>query len=174
MPAVDMKKCAVFVLGCVLLSCSSARNKAPDIRIVDLKGLQAALAEHRGQGVLLDFWAIWCEPCVAELPEVLETGREYRARGGTVLTVSYDLMVPGVTREEVLQKMRTFVAERRIDAPVLIYDAEDYDAINEAFKLPGPIPATLAIDRKGAIVDRQEGKGTKTRFEAMMQKALDH
>jgi thiol-disulfide isomerase/thioredoxin len=169
-----MKKCVVSFLGCILLSCSGALNKAPDIRIVDLKGLQSALAEHRGQGVLLDFWAIWCEPCVAELPEILETGREYRARGGTVLTVSYDLMVPSVTRDEVLQKMRTFVAERRIDAPVLIYDAEDYDAINEAFQLPGPVPATLAIDRKGAIVDRQEGQGTKARFEAMMQKAIGH
>jgi len=169
-----MKKCVILLLGCILLSCSSVRKKAPDIRIVDLKGLQAVLDEHRGQGVLLDFWAIWCEPCVAELPELLETGREYRARGGTVLTVSYDLMVPGVTREEILQKMRAFVAERRIDAPVLIYDAEDYDAINEAFKLPGPIPVTLALDRKGGIVDRQEGRGTKARFAAMMQKALGH
>jgi len=161
-------------LGLTLLSCSGTRNKGPDIRIVDLKGLDAALAEHRGQGVLLDFWAIWCEPCVAELPELLETGREYGGRGGAVLTVSYDLMLPGVTRDEVLQKMRAFVADHRIDVPVLIYDASDYDAINERFGLPGPIPVTLAIDRKGVIADIQEGKGGKARFAAMMQKALQN
>lgn len=159
-------------LACSLLSCSSTRSTAPDIRIVDLKGLESALAAHRGEGVLLDFWAIWCEPCVAELPELMDTAREFRGRGGAVLTVSYDLMIPGVTRDEVLQKMRAFVTERKIDAPVLIYDASDYDAINARFGLPGPIPVTLAFDRKGAIVDKNEGQANKTRFQAMMQKAL--
>ncbi len=162
----------ILLLGLSLLSCAKPRSMAPEIRVVDLKGLEAALAEYRGQGVLLDFWAIWCEPCVAELPELMETAKEYRGRGGVVLTVSYDLMIPGVSRDEALQKMRTFVAERKIDAPVLIYDASDYDAINARFGLAGPIPATLAFDRKGAIVDKNEGQANKARFEAMMQKAL--
>lgn len=158
------------LLACSLLSCGS-RAKTPDIRIVDLKGFDAALAEHHGQGFLLDFWAIWCEPCVAELPDLVETAKEFRGRGA-VVTVSYDLMVPDVTREVVLQKMRAFVAKRHIDVPVLIYDASDYDAINERFKLPGPIPVTLAIDRNGTIVDRCEEQANKSRFAAMMRKAL--
>ena len=91
---------------------------------------------------------------------------------GTVLSVSYDLMIPDVTREEVLQQMHGFVDQRGIDIPVLIYDADDYDAINERFGLPGPIPVTLAFDRNGAIVDRQEGEAGKDRFIAMMLKAL--
>jgi thiol-disulfide isomerase/thioredoxin len=144
----------------------------PDIRVVDHDGLEAALEAHRGKGVLLNFWAIWCKPCVAELPALVETAMEYRERGGVVLGVSYDLMVPGANRDAVLEKMRSFVSERWIDFPVLIYDEDDYDAINERFDLPGEIPVTLALDRNGEIVDRQEDSAEKARFVEMMEKAL--
>ncbi len=142
------------------------------IRVVGLKALDAAIAQQRGKAVLVNFWAIWCEPCVAELPEFLATGREYRDRNAVVLTVSYDLMIPDVTKEGVLKAMRAFVAEHHIDAPVFIYDAPDYDAINERFGLPGPVPVTIAIDARGTIVDRHVGQATRQRFQEMMRKAL--
>jgi thiol-disulfide isomerase/thioredoxin len=172
-----MKKSVVLIealLGCAFFSCSSPGRKEPEVRVVNLQGLEAALGEHRGEGVLLNFWAIWCEPCVAEFPELLEVADEYRKRGGTVVGVSYDLMVPGVTRDDVLPQVQAFVAERKIKFPILIYDAADYDAINQRYDLPGPIPVTLALGRKGAIVDRQEGQSGKARFVAMMQKALEN
>jgi thiol-disulfide isomerase/thioredoxin len=149
-----------------------ANRSQSDVRVVDLKGLEAAVAANRGKAVLVNFWAIWCEPCVAELPEFLETGREYRGRNAVVLTVSYDLMIPDVTRDEVLKKMRAFVAEHKIDAPVFIYDAPDYDAINQRFGLPGPVPATIAIDATGKIVHRHAGQATRQQFREMMRKAL--
>jgi len=167
--------CILFqvLLLCTCLSCSRGVRE-PEIRVVDLEGLQAALAEHRGQPVLLNFWAMWCQPCLAEMPALLEVAREYRNRDAVVLSVSYDLMVPGVTREEVLKQLQAFVAERRMDIPVLIYNADDYEAINERFGLPGPIPVTVAINRAGAIVDRQEEEAGKDRFIAMMNKALEN
>ncbi len=142
------------------------------IRVVDLKGLEAVIAAERGKAVLVNFWAIWCQPCVAELPEFLAVGRAYRDRNAAVLTVSYDLMVPDVTKDGVLKQMRAFVAQRKIDAPVLIYDAPDYDAINQRFGLPGPVPVTIAIDRSGAVVERHAGQTTRQQFEEMMGKAL--
>jgi thiol-disulfide isomerase/thioredoxin len=183
-----MRRLVVFVvlLACALPVGGAAAGRAtdvvrrgaqaaaaqPEIRVVDLKGLEAAVARNRGKAVLVNFWAIWCEPCVAELPEFLATGREYRDRNAVVLTVSYDLMIPDVTKDEVLKKMRAFVAERKIDAPVLIYDALDYDAINARFGLPGPVPATIAIDAAGRIVDRHAGQATRQQFQEMMRKAI--
>jgi len=161
-----------LVLVGLMTSCAGSGLKEPGIQVVDLKGLDAALASYRGQAVLLNFWAIWCQPCVAEMPELLEVAREYRGRGGVVLGVSYDLMVPGTSRDEVMKQMQAFVAQRKIDIPILIYDASDYDAINQRFGLPGPIPVTLALDRTGSIVDRQEEEAGKARFVSMMQKAL--
>jgi thiol-disulfide isomerase/thioredoxin len=170
-----MKKCATFtlvLLGFSLIACSGSGGREPDIRIVDLADIESALAEHRGEGVILNFWAIWCAPCVEELPELLDIARQYRNREGVVLGVSYDLMIPGANSDEVLQQMREFVAERGIDIPVLIYDADDYDSINERFGIPGPIPATVAIGRDGTIIDRQEGQAGRGRFIAMMENAL--
>ncbi|RPJ84494.1 MAG: TlpA family protein disulfide reductase [Acidobacteria bacterium] len=146
--------------------------QAAEVRVVDLKGLEAALQKYRGQAVLLNFWAIWCEPCLAELPDLLAVGRDFRGKGGVVLTVSYDLMVPEVAYDEVLKEMRRFTAQRGIDVPVFIYEAEDYDQINERFGLPGPVPVTISLDRNGAVVERHAGKSTRDDFVKMMKKAI--
>ncbi len=144
----------------------------PEIQVVDLEALDSALARYRGQAVLLNFWAIWCEPCLAEMPDLLAVGRDFKGKGGVVLTVSYDLMVPETTPEGVLEKMKAFVAERGIDVPVFIYDGEDYDAINKRFGLPGPVPVTITLDRNGEVVERHPGKSTRADFERMMRKAI--
>ena len=150
----------------------SGRAAQPEIRVVDLAGLDAAIAAHRGQAILLNFWAIWCEPCVAELPDLLEVGRRFRGRGGVVLTVSYDLMVPDATPAGALKQVKEFAAARKIDAPVYIYNAPDYEAINQRFGLPGPVPMTIAIDRAGKVIERHPGKAGRAGFESMMQRAL--
>jgi thiol-disulfide isomerase/thioredoxin len=142
------------------------------IEVVDLAGLEAALAARKGKGFLLNFWAIWCPPCVEEMPELVETAHAWRERGGAVLTVSYDLMIPDVTPEGVRAQVRAFTAERGYDLPVYIYEALDFEAINERFGLPGEIPVTLAIDATGRIVDRQDGQADRARFEALMAAAL--
>ena len=156
----------------LLLSVPQARGAQPEIRVVDLKGLEAALAAHKGEGIVLNFWAIWCEPCVAELPDLLAVGREFRRRHGVVLTVSYDLMIPDATPKDVLKQMQTFVAGRKIDAPVYIFNAPDYEAINQRFGLPGPVPMTIAIDPTGRVVDRHAGQAGRAGFVAMMKKAI--
>ncbi len=163
----------VTVVCLVLAGAAGARAAQPEIRVVDLKGLEAAIAAHKGEGILVNFWAIWCEPCVAELPDLLAVGREFRGRHGVVLTVSYDLMIPDTTPKAVLKQMQAFVAARKIDAPVYIYDAPDYDAINQRFGLPGPVPMTIAIDRSGKVVDRHAGQAGRAGFTAMMKKAVD-
>jgi thiol-disulfide isomerase/thioredoxin len=141
------------------------------VRIADLKQIEAVLSGHRGTGVVINFWAIWCEPCVAEMPELVEVARAYRGRAA-VLTVSYDLMVPDVTGDDVLKTMREFVAACGIDLPVLIYDGPDYDAINARFGLPGPVPVTIAIDRNGKVVERHAGKAGKAVFTELVEKAI--
>jgi len=148
-----------------------AARKAP-IEIVDLAGLDAALARYRGRGVLLNFWAIWCVPCVEELPELIEAAHAFEGRDAVVLGVSYDLMVPTADKARIVGQMQKFTAARGMDIPVLVYDAPDFEAINERFQLPGEIPVTLALDRDGNVVDRHEGRAGRERFEEMLSKAL--
>jgi cytochrome c biogenesis protein CcmG, thiol:disulfide interchange protein DsbE len=178
-----MGKLAVAISLLALAACDSGGEpvvanhverpaKASTIEIVGLEGLEAAIAARRGHGFLLNFWAIWCPPCVAEMPELVEVARAYRERGGAVIGVSYDLMIAGAERATIERTVRDFLAGRELDLPVLIYDAPDHESINQRFGLPGEIPVTLAIDKTGQIVDRQHGQAGRERFDEMMRKAL--
>jgi thiol-disulfide isomerase/thioredoxin len=144
----------------------------PSIAFVSLEQLEKALAQERGHGFLLNFWAIWCAPCVAELPSLVETAHKFEGRGGGVVLVSYDMMIPNAKRDAVQTQMNAFVTQKKIDVPVLIYEDVDYEAINSRFQLPGEVPVTLAIDRNGKIVDREEGRADKQRMAEMMEHAL--
>lgn len=146
--------------------------QSPVVEVVDLAGLEAALGARKGKGYLLNFWAIWCAPCVAEMPELVETAHAWRERGGAVLTVNYDLMLPDVTPQGVRDQVREFASKRGIDLPIYVYEALDFEAIDARFDLPGTIPVTLAIDATGRIVERQEGQADRARFEALMAAAM--
>lgn len=141
------------------------RLSTAPIAIVDLPGLEAALAERRGEGFLLNFWAMWCPPCVDELPELVEVA------GDALVGVSFDLMVPGADRDGMEGSLRRFLGARGLELAVLVYDADDYDALNARFDLPGDVPVTLAIDARGAVVDREEGRASAKRFAAMLARA---
>lgn len=58
--------------------------------MVDLEALQTLVAAQRGKVVLLDFWATWCAPCVASLPELAVLQARYGPRGFQVIAVSFD------------------------------------------------------------------------------------
>ncbi|HEX6885156.1 MAG TPA: TlpA disulfide reductase family protein [Planctomycetota bacterium] len=162
----------------VLLACASCdaagapRAVPPEVVVADLAGLEQALAARRGQPLLLNFWATWCAPCVAELPDLLAAVRAHEADGLRVLGVSYDLMLPNKEPEAVRAAVLEFLQGRDLALPTVVFDGPDYDAIDARFELPGPIPVTLAIDRSGQIVERAEGEGTRARFDELARRAL--
>ncbi len=177
-----MNRFLVSGLSLFFLACSPAPEEVPEppaaeatvpsISILDYAGLEAAVEAREGSGYLLNFWALWCAPCVEELPHLVHVAQRYRERGGEVIGVSYDLMIPGDDATSIMPKMTSFMQRRTIDLPVWIYDEDDYEQINARFDLPGEVPVTLAIDKDGKIVDRQEGAADEARFEDMMRKAL--
>lgn len=63
---------------------------APAFSLPDTAGRTVSLASLKGQYVLIDFWASWCEPCRAENPHVVQAFRQYHGKGFTVLGVSLD------------------------------------------------------------------------------------
>ena len=140
-----------------------ARAPAPgaSIDLGNLAAVEKAVAAQRGSGLLLNFWATWCPPCVAELPDLVDVARENEGRGGRVLGISFDLMIPDVEREEALELVRGYLSEHDLALPTLVYDAPDYETINARFELPGAIPVTLAYDRDGRIVDKHVGEADR-------------
>jgi len=173
-----------LALGLVLFACDSREGDqalvdveseavaSGSTRVVSLEELQTALESYRGRAVLLNFWATWCEPCVRELPDLAEVHQAFREKGGVVVGVSYDLMIPGPTPESALKLVEQFAAGRELGFDNYIFEDDDYDRINAWLELPGPVPVTLAIDAAGKVVDRHEGQAGRERFEAMMHTAL--
>ena len=64
----------------------------PPVELVEVTvdGLDAAIREKKGQVLVVDFWALWCTPCVARFPEVVGLHRRYAGRGLTCVSVSVD------------------------------------------------------------------------------------
>lgn len=65
-------------------------HPAPDFEAADLEGEALSLERYRGQVVLLDFWATWCGPCIAEMPNVKKTYETYKDQKFQIIGISLD------------------------------------------------------------------------------------
>ena len=63
---------------------------APDFRVMDIRGEELTLEQYRGQVVLLDFWATWCPPCIAEIPNLKKTYERYKDQKFQIIGISLD------------------------------------------------------------------------------------
>jgi cytochrome c biogenesis protein CcmG, thiol:disulfide interchange protein DsbE len=121
------------------------RKDAPALELPRLGGGgRAALADYRGQIVVLNFWASWCKPCRDESPLLQRWHRRIKARGGTVL---------GVDILDVTGRAQEFIDEYGLTYPML----KDKDG--EGLEQFGVVayPETFVIDRQGRIAAVRRG-----------------
>ncbi|MFV8756307.1 peroxiredoxin family protein [Nannocystaceae bacterium ST9] len=119
---------------------------APEFSARTFDGETVTLADLRGTVVLINVWATWCEPCIAELPELANLHRELADRGFTVIGLNADVA------SKRLQVKR--MAELH-ELPYSIWLDPKNDA-QVAFELRG-YPTSILIDRQGKIRWRREG-----------------
>lgn len=130
----------------VLPALVSASGSAVDFLLEDLQGQPHRLSDYRGKWVLVNYWATWCPPCLAELPELQRFHVEERGRA-TVLGVN----VESLPQEQLEQ----FVASFRLSFPVLRAGERPKREV-----LLGPIdvlPTSYLVSPEGIIVARQSG-----------------
>lgn len=117
---------------------------APDVVLQGLDGSTASLDEYRGQVVLLNFWATWCEPCRDEIPD-LEAAYQAGQEGGFV--------VLGLAVEEPQETVAPFVQEMGMTYPVFL---DVQGSVKKVFRVSG-LPMSLLIDQEGVIRVRHVG-----------------
>jgi peroxiredoxin len=124
-------------------SVSLKGKPAPDFTLRDLQGEEVRLSELRGKAVLLNFWATWCQPCLAEMPFVELLHRSFAGKGLVVLGI----------HSESAEVARKHLTGNRYTVRSL-HDADDQ--VRKSYGADG-IPATFLIDREGLVVEAHIG-----------------
>jgi cytochrome c biogenesis protein CcmG/thiol:disulfide interchange protein DsbE len=119
---------------------------APDLVLSDLDGVQHALADYRGQVVLVNLWATWCPPCKAEMPTLEAYYQDHQADGFVTFAVDDGDPADAVT---------AFVDQYNLSFPVLLDPT--YQATDHAFKTRN-LPSSFVIDREGNVRLRWVGE----------------
>ncbi|MBE6068024.1 MAG: redoxin domain-containing protein [Clostridium lundense] len=124
-----------------------SKTKAIDFKLKDLTGKEVSLSDYKGKKVFLNFWATWCPPCKAEMPEMEMLYQE---------TKNSDLVILAVNLDEEKDTVQKFISSSKYNFPVLLdtgnIAASQYEVVS--------IPTSFFIDKEGNIVDKHIGAMT--------------
>jgi peroxiredoxin len=122
--------------------------------LFDLHGKRWSLRRLRGKVVLVNFWATWCPPCRAEIPDLADLHKRFAAQGLVILAIS----------DEDASTVRRFVGEYRMIYPVLI---DPGGAIKGQFRVSG-FPQTFVYNRQGRLVAHAPARPSMQSFLKML------
>jgi thiol-disulfide isomerase/thioredoxin len=114
------------------------QGATPPLALNDLAGAAVDLRKLEGRVVVVNFWATWCEPCIAEMPSLQRVRERLRGQPLEVLAVNY---------AESPEKVKAFLRKSRIDLPVLLDPSKE---AADAWKAKG-LPMTFIVDRAGKV-----------------------
>ncbi len=113
-----------------------------EVAFTDTDGKEFDLAEMKNKVVLVDFWATWCGPCVAELPHVIETYNKYKDKGFEVVGISLD---------DNIDTLEAFTQQNKMTWPQYFDGKVWENEIAQRFGIKG-IPATFLVGKDRKIV----------------------
>ncbi len=144
---------APLILFLLFFGCNKKADitrEAPEFTLQDLSGKNVSLSEHRGNPVLLDFWATWCPPCRNSIPELVDIQDKYRDKGLVILGISMD--DPRQVNNRYLAEFKRYF---KMNYPILRASRKvvrDYFGDSDI-----SIPTMFIINREGRIVDVHVG-----------------
>lgn len=136
-----------------------AGHPAPDFALTDLDGNTVRLSDLRGKVVFINFWATWCPPCRAEMPEIEAVHQEYKDKG--VVVIGVDISEPESTVRQYIQ--------RGGFTWTIVMDSTGEVARNYNI---AAIPTSFFLDREGVIRAVNIGAMTKRAMEEKLAKVM--
>lgn len=156
---------ALFFLTAALMTSACRVNadgtKAPDFTLLNLENKKVNLSDFKGKVVLLNFWATYCPPCRAEIPDFVVLQNKYASKGFSAIGISVD--------DDWQEVLPSFVKTMKINYPILIANAKVLKDYGDIYALP----ATFIIDRQQKIIKSYTGMVTQDEIEPIILKALN-
>jgi thiol-disulfide isomerase/thioredoxin len=134
-------------------------DPAPEFKLTGLDGKPVTLADSKGKVILLNFWATWCGPCRAEIPDLVELQNKYKDR----------LQILGlVVDDDDQDAIKDFVEKFGINYPVAIAT----DDIRMQYGGIAALPTSFVLDAEGRIVQKHEGLRDPVLYETEVRALL--
>ena len=140
-------------------STSEALSKAEDFTLLDLNNNKVSLSDFRGKVVVLNFWATWCPPCIAEAPDLVEVSKAYKDKGVQFIGVS----------DDDVSALKKFVSDYGIEYPILLDGS--VDRIMPKWGISA-IPTTFILNGNGEIVFKKVGMMTREQLINAIEQSL--
>ncbi|HXQ68902.1 MAG TPA: TlpA disulfide reductase family protein [Pyrinomonadaceae bacterium] len=135
--------------------------KSPQFALKDINGRTVRLRAYRGKVVLINFWATWCPPCRAEMPDLVRLQREHRKQGLQIIGITYP--------PEIKTRVRRFARSLKVNYPIILGTRQ----IKERFSSEDTLPLTVVIDRDGKIKEIISGILLRQEFDEKIKPLLN-
>ncbi len=130
---------AFFVATASGLAASSLEGQvAPDFVLKSSAGENLRLSEHRGEVVMINFWATWCGPCRQEMPLLDDLYQRYERVGFSLL---------GVNIDDDSRRAMQMIEELGVNFPVLFDERKEVSKLYDVQAMP----VTVLVDREGTV-----------------------
>lgn len=125
---------------------SQAGKTLPDAVFYDAEGRAVRLGDFAGEVLLVNLWAMWCPPCVAELPALDGLQAKLRDKGLHVVAISLD--------RKPVADVAAFLEERRVEQMKLYVDTDRQIPLKWQY---AGVPASFLIGRDGVVIEQFDG-----------------
>jgi len=146
-------------MGSILPGAAAAISQAS---FYDLHEKVQPLAQWQGKVMVVNFWATWCPPCIAEIPEFIKFQKQYAKQGVQFVGIAIDQK----------SKVQAFADEMGMNYPVLLGDLAGIDLARRIGNAQGGLPYTVIVDRSGKIVTTQLGTLSPEKLEEIITPLL--